>query len=251
MKLGLPSLLALSSLALLCANTRCGSASAADSLFEQGVQAYRKSDFAEAEQMFRESASKQPASGTLVNLGIAEWRRGRAGRAILGWEQALWVDPGNDAARNNLAFARNIVQLGQPNLTWYEIASTWFRPNVWAWLAWGSLWLAVATMLLPRVLRWRRAGWQQALAALGLGVFLLSVPAQVGILTRSRIGIVLDENTSLRLTPTEEAETVSPLAVGDSTRQVRGRGNFVFVRTSRGSGWVKREQIGPICPEEK
>jgi tetratricopeptide (TPR) repeat protein len=250
-KFRLPILPTLFGLALLCANARCGLAGAADSLFEKGVQAYHRSDFAEAEQRFGESASNQPASGTLVNLGIAEWRRGRAGRAILAWERALWIDPGNDAACNNLDFARNIMQLDQPNLRWYEIASTWLRPNVWAWFAWGSMWLAVTTMLLPRVMRWRRAGWQQALATLGLGAFLLSVPAHVGILTRSRIGIVVDENTSLRLTPTEKAETISALAAGDFARQVRKRGTFVFVRTSRGSGWIQREQIGPICPDEK
>lgn len=232
-----------------CAIASCVGASAEDLLFDEGVQACRAADFAKAAKTFRDSLAERPASGTLVNLGIAEWRRGFAGRAILAWEQALWLDPYNKAARNNLDFARNVVQLDGPNLRWYETASMWLSPNVWAWLAWGSLWLAVATLLLPRVLRWRKAGWHQALTALGLGVFLLSIPAHVGIVTRSRMGVVLDSNISLRLTPTEEAEPISSLAAGDPARQIRALGNFVFIQTARGSGWIKREQCGPICPD--
>ena len=248
MKFQLPTILAVSGLALACAVANSGSAPAADSLFEQGVTAFRAGDFAGATQAFRDSLTNQPASGTLVNLGIAEWRRGRAGQAILAWEQASWIDPYERAARNNLDFARTVVQLDEPYLKWYESASTWLPPDVWAWLAWGSLWLAVAMILLPRVRRWRKSGWHQALAALGLGVFLLSIPAHLGIVTRSRMGIVLDNNTPLRLTPTEDAESVSSLAAGETARRVRARGDFVFIRTLRDSGWIKREQFGPNCP---
>jgi tetratricopeptide (TPR) repeat protein len=224
-------------------------ASTADSLFKQGIEAYHTADFARAAQAFRDSLARQPAAGTLLNLGVVEWRRGRAGQAIQAWEQALWIDPYDGAARGNLDFARTVVQLDLPDRRWYEIASMWLPPSAWAWLASGSLWLAVAMMTLPRVRRWRKSGWHQGLAALGLGVFLLSIPALIGLATRSRTGIVLDRNTPLRLTPTEEAESITSLAAGETVRQVRVRRDFVFVRTPRDSGWIKREQFGPICPK--
>jgi hypothetical protein len=191
----------------------------------------------------------QPAAGTLVNLGMTEWRRGRNGAAIRAWEQALWVDVFDQRARDNLRFARETGGLDAPRLTWYETASTWLPTNSWAWIAGGGLWLALGMVTLPVVLRWHKAGWHQALAALGLGIFLLSIPAHVGVVTRSQIGFVLDRKTPLRLTPTEEADTVTTLAAGEPARLVRVYGDYVFVRTQNGAGWIEREKFGLVCPE--
>jgi len=223
-------------------------ATAADSLFAEGVEACHVADFTKATDSFRRSLAEQPCSGTLLNLGIAEWRRGRAGQAILAWEQALWLDPYDRAARRNLEFARTVVQLDKPELRWYEAASMWLPPSAWAWLAAGSLWLAIAMFTLPRVLRWRKSGWHQGQAVLALGVFLLSVPAIVGLATRSHIGVVMERNTAVRLTPTEEAESLSSLPAGEVARGIRTNGKFIFIRTPRDSGWIKREQFGLICP---
>ena len=156
------------------------------SLFNSGLQAYQAGDFAQAARAFREAAVQQPASGTLQNLGDAEWQRGRAGEAILAWEQALWVNPFDQSARNNLRFARAALQLDAPELKWYEAAASWLPANWWAWIAGGSLWLVVGMTTLPGILRWRKASWQQAVAALGLGILLVSLPAHFGSLTRTR-----------------------------------------------------------------
>jgi tetratricopeptide (TPR) repeat protein len=215
--------------------------------FNTGVEAYRAGDFAQATQAFRNAAARQPASGTLQNLGNAEWQRGKAGEAILAWEQALWVNPFDKNARHNLRFARTAVQLEAPELKWYEVGSSWLPANWWAWIAGGSLWLVVGMMTLPGILRWRKSSWQQAVAALGLGVFLLSIPAHFGVLTRTRVGFILEKDTPLRLTPTGEAEAVTRLAAGEPARCVGARGNFLFIRTSRNAGWIERGQFGLIC----
>lgn len=217
--------------------------------FNAGLEAYQAGDFAQAAQAFRDSVKAQPASGTLQNLGNAEWQHGRTGYAILAWEQALWVNPFDRNARNNLRFARETAQLEAPELAWYEVGSAWLPAHGWAWMAAGSLWLVVGTLTLPAILRWRKSPWQQAVAALGLVVFLLSIPAHAGVLTRSRAGFVLEKDTTLRLTPTAEGEAVARLAAGEPGRQVRGRGNYLFIRTSRGAGWVERDQFGLVCPK--
>jgi tetratricopeptide (TPR) repeat protein len=218
-----------------------------DSAFIAGTQAYRAGDYLHAARAFRDSANVQPASGTLQNLGNAEWQRGRTGNAILAWEQALWVNPFDASARNNLRFARETTQLEAPELSWYEVGSAWLPAHWWAWITAGSLWLVVGTLTLPVILRWRKSPWQQAAAALGLAIFLLSIPAHAGVMTRSCVGFVLAKDTPLRLTPTAEAEAVTRLAAGEPCRQVRARGNYLFVRTSRGAGWIERDQFGLIC----
>jgi hypothetical protein len=105
--------------------------------------------------------------------------------------------------------------------------------------------------LLPGILRQRKATWHQAIAALALMVFLLSIPALFGVQTRSRIGFVLQKDTPLRLTPTVEAQAVTRLAPGDPGRWVRARGNYVLIRTSRTLGWVEADQFGLTCPRTR
>jgi len=222
-------------------------AATSDASFISGTQAYKAADYLSSAAAFRQSATLHPGSVTLQNLGLAEWQRGKVGQAILAWEQALWLDPFNESARVNLRFARKAAQLEAPELSWNEAVSTWLPVNWWAWLAGLSLWLAVGMGTLPGVLRRPKAAWHQALAAFGVMVFLLSVPAHLGVRTRSRFGFVLEKDTPLRLTPTLEAQAITRLSPGDPVRRVRARGNFVLVRTSRATGWIRPEQLGLIC----
>jgi tetratricopeptide (TPR) repeat protein len=219
-----------------------------DVLFQDGAKAYRAGDYAQAARAFRRAAALQPASGTLQNLGNAEWQGGQAGTAIVAWEQALWLDPFNQAARNNLRFARKVAQLEAPDLTWYEVISTWLPASWWAWTAGLSLWLAVGMGLLPGIFRRRRAAWHQAVAAMALMVFLLSVPANLGVHTRSHIAFVVQKDTPLRLTPTHESQVLTRLAPGTAVRWERTRGNFLLIRagSDAASGWIEKESLRMI-----
>jgi tetratricopeptide (TPR) repeat protein len=223
-------------------------ASLPDALFHTGVAAYRSAEYTQAAAAFRQSVTLQPSSGALQNLGNAEWQQHRNGNAILAWEQALWLDPFNDSARQNLRFARKTAQLEAPELAWSEVISTWLPVGWWAWIAGGSLWLAVAMVLLPSILWRRKAAWHQAIAATSLMVFLLSIPALFGVQTRARVGFVLQEDTPLRLTPTLEAQSITRLAPGEPARSVRTRGRYILIRTNRALGWVQQDQFGLTCP---
>jgi len=224
------------------------SAASPEALFKAGVDAYHSGDYRAAAAAFRQSIATRPGAGSLQNLGNAEWQCGSTGPSVLAWEQALWLDPFNHSVRQNLRFARKVAQLESPDLAWYEVVSTWLPVNWWAWIAGASLWLAVGMALLPGILRLPKRTWHQATAACGLMVFLLSIPALAGVETRSRIGFVLEKETPLRLTPTEEAQAVTRLAAGEPARWVRARGKYVLVRTNRALGWIEKAQFGLICP---
>jgi hypothetical protein len=229
----------------------CGlrtSASTPGALFQTGSEAYHAGDYGTAAVAFRQAALLVPASGTLQNLGNAEWERGQTGAAILAWEQALWVNPFNDAARNDLRFARKTAQLETPELTWYETVSSWLPLNWWSWIAAVSLWLIVGAGLLPGIFHVRKTTWQQAVAAFGLAVFLLSLPAHLGIHTRSRLGFAIQKDAPMRLTPTDEAQFITRLSAGEPGRIQRVQGKYLLIRTNRALGWVQREQFGLLSP---
>lgn len=216
--------------------------------FREGIMAYESGKLEPAAQAFQNSLAEQTASGTLLNLGLAEWRCGRAGEAIVAWEQSAWLNPFAPEARQNLLYARETLQINPIDLTWFEQASTWLPASYWTWIAGGSLWLAVAMVTLPGFFRWRKAGWHQTLAALALGVLLLSLPPNIGIFTRAKIGIVTEKDAVLRLTPTQSAETVANLSAGEPVHRIRTHGDYLLVHTQYGSGWIGRRQIRFLCP---
>jgi hypothetical protein len=218
---------------------------AASDAFRRGSDEYAAGNFPSAAFLFR-AASSPPAVGALYNLGDAEWRCDRPGPAILAWEQAQWLNPFDHNISANLRYARKVRQLDAPELAWYEICSTWLPVNWWPWLACAGFWVAVAMMTLPGIFGWRKAGWQQGLAAASFAVFLLTIPTLAGVHTRSKLGIILPKDTALRLTPTTDAQELTRLPEGETVRLERARGNYLFVRTANASGWIERAQFGLI-----
>ncbi len=214
--------------------------------FEQATLAYQKADYARAVTLFRQSFVLHPAAGTLQNLGNAQWQAGRPGPAILAWEQALWIDPRNESARANLRFARQQAELEEPRLAWFEVCSTWLPFNAWAWLATATLTLSIALILLPSVFRWRKADWQQALAAAAFALFLLSLPGVAGVHTRSQLGFIQPKEAALKLTPTHEGQWVAKLPSGEPARVERERGDYLLVQTRHAEGWVLRGDFAAI-----
>jgi hypothetical protein len=215
--------------------------------FVEGTSAYRIGEFAGSAQAFEKAAAVRPAAGTYVNLGLAEWQRGHAGSAILAWERAQWIDPFNKAAAGDLRFARQVTQLDAPQHKWFETLSSWLPPAAWLWIAGGSLWLAVGMILLPTVFRRQKAGWHQTLAAFGICIFLFSLAANWGVISRTNLGFVVDDNAPLLLTPTQDGEETSTLTSGEPARKVRTLGDYYLIRTESQTGWIKREQFGMVA----
>jgi tetratricopeptide (TPR) repeat protein len=217
-------------------------------LFQQGVAAYASSNYESAEAAFRKYTEATPASGALHNLGNAEWLRGNIGEAILAWERSAWLDPREQNSRVNLRFARGVAQLETPQFSWFESCSVWLPANAWAWIAAGSFWFAAAMLVLPRVLRWRKSQWHQALAAFGLTVFLLALPGLAGIASRAKRGVVVTGQTPVRLTPTRDGEVLSRLPAGEAGVLLRRRGNYFSIRTPGGTrGWVDQDKFRLIA----
>ena len=220
---------------------------AADDLFRQGFDAYAVGAHNEAALCFLDLSTNRPSPGVFHNLGNAEWKRGQTGEAILSWERAQWLDPFGVNTRANLRFARQTAQLPAPQLAWYEICSTWLPVKVWSWLAMASIWLAIALVMLPTIFHWRKADWHQAVAAAGFAIFLLTIPALIGVHARSNLGVIRVKDTPLRLTPTREAQVLGKLPAGEVARLERERGNYVYVRAGNDAGgWVERAQFGKI-----
>jgi uncharacterized protein YgiM (DUF1202 family) len=172
---------------------------------------------------------------------------GRHGYAVLAWERAHSLNPFNPNTGANLRFARHSARVEAPTLAWHERYSTLLPGDWWLGIASIGLWGGVAMLTLPRLLGWRRADWHQGLAAALLAVFLLSGPAIFGLWKRSQLGVVLEDETSLRLTPTREAETLTKLPAGEMARIERERGEYFYVRAEGDrAGWLRKADFARV-----
>lgn len=219
-----------------------------EDFFAKGISQYQAGQFGPAARSFEEAARLRPATGAYINLGLAEWQEGHGGPAILAWERALWIDPFNKRAAQDLQFARQVTELDAERLKWFERLSTWLPPAAWLWLCGASLWLAAGMVLLPPVFRRPKASWRQTAAACAIAVFLFSLAGNWGVVSRTRLGVVVDDNAALLLTPTRDAEVTSTLTAGEPARKLRARGNYYLIRTGYGTGWIERKKFGLISP---
>ena len=219
-----------------------------DERFRKANDAYASGDFAEAVYELRELVNEGKFSGgALHNLGNAEWKVGRPGYAVLAWERARSLNPFNRNTEANLRFARNNAHLEAPTPGWHERYSTWLPSGWWLVIASVGLWGGVALLTLPRLLGWRRADWHQGIAAALLAVFLLSAPALFGLFRRARLGVVLEDETPIRLTPTREGETLAKLPAGEMARVERERGDYLYVRAEGDrAGWLKKSDFARV-----
>jgi hypothetical protein len=100
--------------------------------------------------------------------------------------------------------------------------------------------------VLPSVFRRKKSCWQQTLAAVGLGIFLASLTANFGVVSRTSLGFVLKKNAELKLTPTRAGEIVSTLNAGEPARKLRTRGNYFFIYTDGVAGWIDQSEFGLV-----
>jgi hypothetical protein len=75
---------------------------------------------------------------------------------------------------------------------------------------------------------------------------LFSVAANWGVISRTNLGFVVDDNAPLLLTPTSGGEETSTLTSGEPARKVRALGDYYLIRTDSQMGWIKREQFGLV-----
>lgn len=185
----------------------------------------------------------------LFNEANAEQRAGRLGAAILGYERAQWLAPGDQAIAQNLSAAREKAGVAAPVVPMWQRPAQWLSFNSLAALASISLLLFsllfFGTRLIPATLRGLARG-----AAASLGVSTLLAASAVAMrwpeLNRA---VIVGASATARIAPAENAAASFELKTGERVRAEKTHGQFVLVRTGGGnSGWVKSAGVEKIIP---
>lgn len=222
---------------------------------EQGNKAYESKHYKKAVELY-ERALKDGASPQLYyNLGNAYYRLNDRSHAILSYERALKLDPGNSDARYNLEFVREKAQLNDDNgenffstlfADWVSHASS----NAWAIIAFIAFLLMLAGFACYRIFEsvaLQKVGFFGAIAMAVITLFAISCSIYMHHSCTSKDHAIIMEdkapvNKSLRTGHKDVAFTLpegTKVEIVDSVLIKGAQSEWYKIETSDGKvGWM-------------
>jgi type IV secretory pathway VirB2 component (pilin) len=195
-----------------------------------------------------QASRPQFSADGLYNLGNSFARAGQPGLAVLNYERAALLAPGDSDINANLEYVRVSAHVpAEPRNRFAHIAQA-ASPTLAAWV--GVLGIALvgvgllAGRIVPRF-RWLRAG------VFLLGVALIALTASNAMLLWPRIheAVILVNQTPARVSPVPMGDTAFVLREAETVTMTAEHEDFVLIRTRGGlSGWVARANVGAVVP---
>lgn len=197
------------------------------------------------------SPAAPPASYSadgLYNLANSYVRAGKLGLAVLSYERAALLAPGDPDINANLAYARASAHVSMAPQRGYARLVQSISPDLAAEL--GAAGIVLVGIGLAVTRSTPRCRWLGR-AAIALGVVQIGLMACNALLLWPRLqeGVVLVDQTAAHVAPASLADTVFVLREAQSVRMLGEYGNFVLVRSPGGpSGWVARTDVAAVVP---
>lgn len=226
------------------------------------AEAYRSQDFKTSidlyEKAINESVSINEVSAQLYyNLGNAYFKHNHLGKAILNYERALLLDPGDSDIRHNLRFANNRkVDRTTPTgdifiSNWFKALRNQFSSNVWAITAivfFILFIISLAVYLFAGALWIRKTAFYSAIVLfLLMLVFNIFSFSQKKEQIRGDNAIVMVGAASVNASPDGNSNELFELHEGTKVRIKESDGNWYEIEIDNGSvGWIRKDNIEVI-----
>jgi hypothetical protein len=184
----------------------------------------------------------------LYNLANSYARAGKPGMAVLNYERAALLAPGNADINANLEFVRASAHVpSEPRSRFANIAAV-VNPALAAWVGLLGIALVGAALLArkktPRF-RWLKVGG----VLVGVAMVGLAVSNAMLLWPRMRAAVILVNQTPARVSPVPMGDTAFVLPEAETVTMTAEHEDFVLIRTRGGlSGWVARASLGAVVP---
>jgi tetratricopeptide (TPR) repeat protein len=219
---------------------------------------YAGGNYEEAARLFQQIIDAQGYSAPICfNLANAEARAGHVGLAILNYERARYLAPGDADIDHNLQLARKQAGLETDSYRWWQIVLRNLSINQWITIVDGCLALIALAVLVNAFsagLAPRLGLSVPALKKFVKGVLFVSIPCflffgYVALIAAPlRIeGVILTKDTTLRLSPFDSAERIGSLPEGDLVTVEESHDDYVRVAGRNNVfGWVEKKSVAPV-----
>jgi type IV secretory pathway VirB2 component (pilin) len=184
----------------------------------------------------------------LYNLANSYARAGKPGLAVLNYERAALLAPGDPDINANLQHVRASAHVPTQTSNRLERMAQAVTPAMAAWV--GVLGIALVGMglLVGRIaarFRWIR------LCSIPLGIALITLAVSNAMLLWPRMheAVVLVNQTPARVSPVPMGDTAFVLPEAETVTMTAVHEDLVLIRTRSGqSGWVARASLGAVVP---
>jgi hypothetical protein len=191
------------------------------------------------------------SAAALYNLGNSYARTGKPGLAILNYERAWLLTPGDADIEANLRYVRSAAHLPAAPPGGFEHALTAAAsPSVVAWLGVLGVVLIGTGAVAPRLIARRR--WIPRIALLaGIPLLGLTVANAALLWPTVHAGVVLTAATPARVSPVPMGDPLFTLPEGQSVRLKAAHDEFLLIETDAGqTGWVARANLAAVVPRD-
>lgn len=215
--------------------------------FQSAVAAYGKGDYKQAIEGFETLAGEGLSAPLLYNLGNSYARYGKVGKAILNYERALRLAPGDSDIRGNLDLLRRNQGLFQEEQTLGHRFISLLGLNQWILLATGSFIVFAGILLWPSVPALRRSA-QYGLAFCSLIVAVTACSGAIGQYQKWHDAVVVVPDARLKVSPFESAASIGTIQEGRLLRPGKVHKQYVLVVDEAGrSGWLAADDFEAIA----
>jgi tetratricopeptide (TPR) repeat protein len=230
----------------------------ADSLFLTANTSYAEGNYQNAREQYEAILVRGFESAEVYyNLGNCYYNQEDYPRAILNYERALLLDPGNDNIKFNLAKARiftidKIEEIPQFVIRrWINSIIILMHSNAWAIVSLLSFVIMLAMFLiyfLSTNISRKRAGFYLAIIALMVSVgsyYLASKSKQ--LVVNSNGAIVMNATVTIKGSPRDTGTDLFIIHEGTKVSIVNSLDDWYEIKLSDGKqGWLRSSTIEPI-----
>lgn len=240
------------------------SAKTVEEAFEEGNQAYASADmllsknetrkaeqsFEQALELYKTCLAKAESPSLHFNMGNTYYKLGKLGYAIFHYRQALILDPGSEETRANLVMAKKLADLPINEESLYDQTLGRHSPHFWKWVLWVTVWLGISLILLPKYFG-LIGPVPLAAGILTIGISILPLFALKKSSEQKEVGVILEEDTPILVSPTTHSAIANYLQAGHSVtiNLSEKASGYLYVNSNLGdSGWIASEKVGKLHP---
>ncbi|NDW17334.1 tetratricopeptide repeat protein [Dysgonomonas sp. 216] len=226
---------------------------------KEAIQAYQAENYAKAIELFEKEIEKLKeidfeSSDLFYNLGNAYFRDNEVAKALLYYEKALLLDPGDRDIRHNIAYARTRIEDKIEGVdtfflqSWFEAVQNLQGSNAWAQLAIMLFLLFIIT--LSFFLFTKKITVKKTAFYTGIIIFAFLILSNVfsvrqkNKLTDRNTAIIMAGSVSVKNSPDINSKELFIIHAGTKVRITKDDGRWLEIEIENGNvGWMTRDQL--------
>jgi tetratricopeptide (TPR) repeat protein len=228
---------------------------------ESANRAFTYGNYDESAQLFQKIIAARGYSASLCfNLANAEAKAGHPGLAMLNYERARYLAPGDADIDHNLQLARQQAGLKPNTYRWWQIVMRSINWTVWLALIVSGLTLLLVALIGTSFATAIASGLKIPLPALRTtfrAIFFIFIPltlifgfvelACIGFNNRIEGVIVASKTANLYLSPFEGAENIGSIPEGELVTVEDRHNDYLRIEgRDHHFGWIQQKDIEPV-----